>query len=107
MRRALVLGHMRVEGGKQAAPAQQTQKAGGGEENLKDFPKQQSLINVLRNPEMRKKLEAKVGEELVAKLDKIFNAQPPGVSPVQQQQAQAQGPEAAQGPQGPQAQAER
>lgn len=93
---------MRVEGGKQPA---QAQKAEGKTENLeakmKDFPKQESLIQVLRNPELRKKLEEKVGEELVGKLDKIFNAQPPGTPPVNQpppEQAQAQAPQQAQAP---------
>lgn len=86
---------MRVDSAKQPNKTQDQKP----DQKLEDFPKQQSLIAVLKNPELRKKLEDKVGGELVAKLDKIFNAQPPGVPPVQQPppQASPQGP--SQGPQ--------
>lgn len=92
---------MRVEGGKQPAQAQKAEgKTDNLEAKMKDFPKQESLVQVLKNPELRKKLEDKVGAELVGKLDKIFNAQPEGTPPVQQQQPapQAAAPAGAQPP---------
>jgi hypothetical protein len=80
---------MRIEG--QNAPKAQAPAGGKAapnlEQQMKDYPRADSLKDVLRNPDLKKKLEEKIGPELVAKLDKIFNAQAPGMATPEDQAA--------------------
>lgn len=80
---------MRIEGqNAPKAPAAAGKAEGANlEQQMKDYPRADSLRDVLRNPELKKKLEDKIGGELVAKLDKIFNAQPEGMTKPEDHQA--------------------